>query len=137
MLKPEQTNVGELNDVAMTHFKKTRINIAAVDGRTIQCHKIGGHWVTSTSEHGTVIMYESLSTGLNKTLLQLAGAHIRGCRGVSHPPPQLFTIGQKSVSKNVYQKIPVRSPNVRYTRYIYLCNYKKLKFFIVSYGTGG
>lgn len=72
LLKSENATVGGLNDVvAMTHFKKkTRVDIAKADGRTIQCHNIGGHWVTSSSVHGMVTVYESLSTGLNKTLLE-------------------------------------------------------------------
>ena len=60
-----------LNDiVVMTHFKKTRVDLATADGRTMQCHNIGGHWVASTSVNGRVTVYESLYTGLNKTLLQ-------------------------------------------------------------------
>ena len=70
LLKSENPGVCGLNDiVAMTHFKKTRVDLATADGRTIQCHNIGGHWVVSTSVHGSVTVYESLYTGLNKTLL--------------------------------------------------------------------
>lgn len=71
LLKSENTGVGGLNDVvAMTHFKKTWVNIAKANGRTIQCHNIGGHWVTSTSVNDMVTVYDSLSTRLNKILLQ-------------------------------------------------------------------
>ena len=71
LLKSENPGVGGLNDiVVMTHFKKTRVDLATADGRTIQCHNIGGHWVASTSVHGSVTVYESLYTGLNKTLLE-------------------------------------------------------------------
>jgi hypothetical protein len=71
LLKSENPGVGGLNDiVVMTHLKKTRVNFATADGRTIQCHNIGGHWVVLTSVHGRVTVYESLYTGLNKMLLQ-------------------------------------------------------------------
>lgn len=70
LLKSMKTGIGGLNDVVvMTHFKKTRVHIATKDCQTIQCHNIGGHWVVSTSIHGKVTLYESLSTGLNKTVL--------------------------------------------------------------------
>ena len=71
LLKSMKPRIEGLNDVViMTHFKKTRVNIATKDLRTIQCHNIGGHWVVSTSICGKVTVYESLSTVLNNTLLQ-------------------------------------------------------------------
>jgi hypothetical protein len=67
LLKSENPGVGGLNDiVVMTHLKKTRVNFATADGRTIQCHNIGGHWVVSTSVHGRVTVYESFTLGSTK-----------------------------------------------------------------------
>ena len=81
LLKSENPGVGGLNDIVVTtHFKKTRVDLATADGRTIQCHNIGGHWVVSTSVHGSVTVYESLYTELNKTLQQqLAYLHQNVC----------------------------------------------------------
>ena len=63
--------IGGLNDiVAMTHFEKTKVNEATKDYPAIQCHNIGCHWVVSTSMQGKITVYESLTTGLNDTLLQ-------------------------------------------------------------------
>ena len=56
-----------LNTVrAMTHYR--RVTIDPELNQMIQCHKIGGHWVTSSTITGKVILYESLSTGLNDAL---------------------------------------------------------------------
>ena len=65
----KETGIGGLNDIVlMTHFKKSKVNVAKKDSPVVQCHNIGGHWVVSSSKHGTVIVYESLSTGLNNVL---------------------------------------------------------------------
>lgn len=56
-----------LNTVtAMTHYR--RVTIDPELNQTIQCHNIGGHWVTSSTITGKIIVYESLSTGLNDAL---------------------------------------------------------------------
>ena len=56
-----------LNTVtAMTHYRKVTIDPEL--NQTIQCHNIGGHWVTPSTITGKVIVYESLSTGLNDAL---------------------------------------------------------------------
>ena len=50
----------------MTHHSK--FALPHQQNQTIQCHNIGGHWVTSSSTTGKVIVYDTLSTGLNASL---------------------------------------------------------------------
>ena len=69
LIKDLKTGVGGLNStVIMTH--RSRFALAHEQNMTIQCHNIGGHWVTSSSTTGRVIVYESLSTNLNAALKQ-------------------------------------------------------------------
>ena len=71
LLKKENPAIGSLNDIVlMTYFQRGKLKIATNAGLTIQCHNIGGHWVASSSSKGCVTVYESLSTDLNKMLLQ-------------------------------------------------------------------
>jgi len=71
LLKKHNPTIGGLNDIVlMTYFQRGKLEIATNASLTIQCHNIGGHWVVSSSSKGRVTVYESLSTGLNKTLLQ-------------------------------------------------------------------
>ena len=71
LLKKHNATIGGLNDIVlMTYFQKGKLEVATNAGLTIQCHNTGGHWVVSSSVKGRVTVYESLSTGLNKTLLQ-------------------------------------------------------------------
>ena len=71
LLKKQNPAIGGLNDIVlMTYFQRGKLKIATNAGLTIQCYNIGGHWVVSSSSKGCVTVYESLSTGLNKTLLQ-------------------------------------------------------------------
>ena len=71
LLKKHNATIGDLNDIVlMTYFQKRKLEVATNAGLKIQCHNTGGHWVVSSSVKGCVTVYESLSTGLNKTLLQ-------------------------------------------------------------------
>ena len=71
LLKKHNPTIAGINDIVlMTYFQRGKLEIATNAGLTIQCHNIGGHWVVSSSSKGCVTVYESLSTGLNKTLLQ-------------------------------------------------------------------
>ena len=59
--------VGGLNSViTMTH--RSQFALPHDQNHTIQCHNIGGHWVTSSSTTGKVIVFDSLGTGLNASL---------------------------------------------------------------------
>ena len=71
LLRLVNTGVRGFNDiVVMTHFKKTKVDLATKEGQTIQCHNIGSHWVVSSSSNGKVTVYNTLSTGLSPILLQ-------------------------------------------------------------------
>ena len=71
LLQKDNATFGGLNDIVfMTYFQKGQLEVATNAGLIIQCHNTGGHWVVSSSVKGFVTVYESLSTGLNKTLLQ-------------------------------------------------------------------
>jgi hypothetical protein len=80
LLKSAGAGVGGLNDiVVMSHFKKTKVDLANTDRQTIQCHNIGSHWVVSTSINNKITVYETLSTGLNNVLLQQLVHLYRAC----------------------------------------------------------
>ena len=82
LLKSNRADVAGLNDmVVMTHFKKTKVALATKNGQTIQCHNIGGHWVVSTCKDGQVTVYDTLGTGLNRTLAQQLIHLYRPCTG--------------------------------------------------------
>ena len=67
LIKEHGTGVGGLNCIAtMTHC--TRFALPHGENQTIQCHNIGGHWVTSSSITGKVVVYESMTTSLNDSL---------------------------------------------------------------------
>lgn len=48
LLRSVNTGVGGFNDiVVMTHFEKTKVDLATKEGLAVQCHNIGSHWVVS------------------------------------------------------------------------------------------
>ena len=68
LLKSLGNGIAGLNNtIAMAHCKL--INVARENHQAIQCHNTGNHWVVSSSINGgNVVVYESMSTGLNRSL---------------------------------------------------------------------
>ena len=67
LLKSIGTGTQALQDtIYEAHWEITQYT--PVDFQAAQCHNIGNHWVTSTSVHGKIIVFESMSTSLNFSL---------------------------------------------------------------------
>ena len=64
------TGVGGLICVPAMTYSCSRFAVVQDPNQVIQCHNIGGHWVTSSSTTGNILVYESLSTSLNDSLKQ-------------------------------------------------------------------